>query len=170
VGFRSVSGQGSEFWVDVPMHVSRTRGGSMPPAQAADGGRIVGDGVRRRLVLYVEDNPANVTFMKDLVGTFDNIDLLTAPTAEMGVELARGRRPEIIIMDINLSGMSGLDALRQLRASPETKDIPVIALTAAASERDKQRGMQAGFYRYLTKPVKVDEFVEVLEGLLAQSP
>jgi CheY-like chemotaxis protein len=114
----------------------------------------------------VEDNPANVTFMKDLVSTFEHIDLLAVPTAEMGVELARGRRPEVIIMDINLPGMSGIDALRALRAAPETKDIPVIALTAAASERDKQRGMQAGFYRYLTKPVNVDEFVTALEAVL----
>ena len=68
-------------------------------------------------------------------------------------------------MDINLPGMSGLDALRALREPPETKDIPVIALTAAASERDKQRGVQAGFYRYLTKPVKVDELLGALEAL-----
>jgi CheY-like chemotaxis protein len=115
----------------------------------------------------VEDNPANVTFMKDLVSTFEDIDMLAVPTAEMGVELARVRHPEVIIMDINLPGMSGIDALRALRTYPETKDIPVIALTAAASERDKQRGMQAGFYRYLTKPVNVDEFVTAVEALLA---
>ena len=126
-------------------------------------------GTGRRLVLYVEDNPANVTFMKDLLGAFENIDLLTAPTAEIGVELARARHPEVIIMDINLPGMSGLEALRALRAAPETKDIPVIALTAAASERDKQRGMQAGFYRYITKPVKVDELLNALESLLMSS-
>ena len=120
----------------------------------------------RRLILYIEDNPANVTFMMDLVSTFENIDLLTAPTAEIGVELACERHPEVIIMDINLPGMSGLDALRALRTAPKTKEIPVIALTAAASERDRQRGTQAGFYRYLTKPVKVDEFVTALEELL----
>lgn len=70
-------------------------------------------------------------------------------------------------MDINLPGMSGLDALRALRDFPDTKDIPVIALTAAASERDKHRGIEAGFYRYLTKPVKVDELIGALEALLA---
>jgi len=73
-------------------------------------------------------------------------------------------------MDINLPGMSGLDALRALRALPETRDIPVIALTAAASDRDKQRGEQAGFYRYITKPVKVDELLAALERLLGASP
>jgi DNA-binding response OmpR family regulator len=104
--------------------------------------------------------------MKDLVSTFDNFDLLSAPTAEMGVQLARERRPEVIIMDINLPGMSGFDALHALRAASETKEIPVIALSAAASERDKQRGEKAGFYRYLTKPVKVDELLSALEAVL----
>jgi CheY-like chemotaxis protein/two-component sensor histidine kinase len=165
VGFRSVAGEGSEFWVEMPVHASQARSSSPPPVREATAGRLAGDG--QRLVLYVEDNPANVTFMRDLVSTFENIDLLAAPTAEIGVELARGRHPEVIIMDINLPGMSGLDALRALRAAPETKGTPVIALTAAASERDKKRGMQAGFYRYLTKPVKVDEFVAALEALFA---
>jgi CheY-like chemotaxis protein len=107
--------------------------------------------------------------MKDLVSAFENVELLTAPTAEMGVELARGHEPEVILIDINLPGMSGLDALRALRDLPETREIPVIALTAAASERDKRRGIQAGFYRYITKPVKVDELLLALEELLAPS-
>ena len=105
--------------------------------------------------------------MRDLVDTMENIELLSVPTAELGIELARARQPEIVIMDINLPGMSGLDALRMLRETSETKDIPVIALTAAASDRDKQRGEQAGFYRYLTKPVKVAEFITTIESLLA---
>jgi CheY-like chemotaxis protein len=112
---------------------------SSPPAEASQ----AGEGPRR-LILYVEDNPANVAFMRDLMGFFDNIDLISVPTAELGVELARARRPEFIIMDINLPGMSGLDALRVLRTIPETRSIPVIALTAAASERDRQRGVDAG--------------------------
>lgn len=70
-------------------------------------------------------------------------------------------------MDINLPGMSAVDALRALRSAPETKEIPVLALTAAASERDVQRGIQAGFFRYLTKPVKVESFVSALEDLFA---
>jgi len=124
----------------------------------------------RHVVLYVEDNPANVTFMRDLVSTFETIDLLVATTAEMGIALALARRPHVIVMDINLPGMSGLDALVALRAEPETRDIPVVALTAAASDRDRQRGIQAGFYRYLTKPVKVDEFIAALEELLRPQP
>jgi CheY-like chemotaxis protein len=136
-------------------------------AAAAGGATARPAGAAPRLVLYVEDNPANVVFMRDLVGGFDDVDLLTAPTAEMALELARSRRPEVILMDINLPGMSGVDAMHALRGLPETKDIPVIALTAAASERDRRRGLQEGFYRYLTKPVKVDELVDALEGPLA---
>jgi PAS domain S-box-containing protein len=165
VGFRSVVGEGSQFWVEVPIHESQIPSSARLPIRTEPTERFLGDG--RRLVLYVEDNPANVTFMKDLVSAFENIELLTAPTAEMGVELARGHQPEVILMDINLPGMSGLDALRALRDLPETREIPVIALTAAASERDKQRGIQAGFYRYITKPVKVDELLLALEELLA---
>jgi CheY-like chemotaxis protein len=168
VGFRSVAGEGSQFWVDVPIHESQTQSTAKLPARTEPTERILGEG--QRLVLYVEDNPANVTFMKDLISSFENIELLTAPTAEKGVELARGHGPHVILMDINLPGMSGLDALRALRDFPETRQIPVIALTAAASERDKQRGIQAGFYRYIAKPVKVDELLLALEELLAPSP
>jgi CheY-like chemotaxis protein len=117
-------------------------------------------------VLYVEDNPANVLFMRDLISNFESIELHVALTAEAGVEMAERLAPEVIIMDINLPGMSGLDALRALRARPDLQHIPVIALTAAASERDKEQGMKAGFYRYLTKPVQVDELLGALETLI----
>jgi PAS domain S-box-containing protein len=165
VGFRSVPGEGSEFWVEIPVHKLQTRSSAPPVVSAPGSERLIGS--RPRRVLYVEDNPANVAFMRDLLSTFENFDLLTAPTAEMGVELARERQPQVILLDINLPGMSGLDALRALREMPECKDIPVIALTAAASERDKQRGRDAGFYRYITKPVKVDELLRALETVLA---
>jgi PAS domain S-box-containing protein len=167
IGFESVAGEGSQFWVDLPEHKS-TRTTSSPPqvrtTQTYDRLASQGDAV----ILYVEDNPENLMFMRDLIGTFENIELLTAPTAEMGLELATQRRPKVIVLDINLPGMSGLDALGALRKAPETNHIPVIALSAAATARDKQRGMQAGFHSYLTKPVKVDELVALLEQLLGQ--
>ncbi|MFO0660095.1 MAG: PAS domain S-box protein [Polyangiaceae bacterium] len=166
VGFKSLGGQGSEFWVDVPVHESSPRSIRPLPRLESSVGRVAGPTQRR--VLYVEDNPANITFMRDLISTFDDLELLTAPTAEVGIELARSRQPEVVMMDINLPGMSGLDALRLLRAHPETYRIPVIALTAAASERDRQRGVAAGFYRYLTKPVQVDELISSIDELLSR--
>ena len=104
--------------------------------------------------------------MKDLLGDFERVELATAPTAEIGLELVRARRPDVVIMDINLPGMSGFEATRKLREWPETRNIPVIALSAAAMVRDANRVTDAGFYRYLTKPVKVDELAAVLEELI----
>ncbi len=165
VGFQSVPGEGSEFWVDLPRQLAPEH--AVVRASAVAESRPWLGGGERRLVLYVEDNPANVIFIRDVLSSYENIELLTAPTAEIGVELARTRLPAVVLMDINLPGMSGLDALRLLQASPETPHIPVVALTVAASERDRLRGEQAGFFRYLTKPVKLDELEETLETLLA---
>jgi PAS domain S-box-containing protein len=167
VGFQSVAGKGSSFWVDLPLHDS-----AVPRAQSsvrAQQEPQLGTGVKQ-LVLYVEDNPANVLFMKDLLEGFDGIELIIAPTAEIGVELARAKKPAVVLMDINLPGMSGVDALREMKADPACAEIPVIALTAAASERDRQRGQEAGFYRYLTKPVQVDELEAALESVLGSAP
>jgi CheY-like chemotaxis protein len=165
VGFRSVPEQGSEFWVDVPVHTQV----ELPPQPlvASSPSSELATVARERFVLYVEDNPANVAFMRDLLGGLEHVTLATAPTAEMGLELARVRTPDVVILDINLPGMSGLDALRELRKQPETHAVPVIALTAAASERDRKRGEQAGFYRYLTKPVNVDELETALASIFA---
>lgn len=167
VGFHSVPDQGSEFWIEMP--AQRAPEASARPPVPRDRTAMTQLGGGRHLVLYVEDNPANVVFMRDLMSTFENLEFVTVPTAELGVEFARSRQPEIVIMDINLPGMSGLDALRALRAAPETQHIPVIALTAAASERDRQRGIEAGFFRYLAKPIKVDELIDAIEALLSAS-
>jgi CheY-like chemotaxis protein len=170
VGFRSVPEQGSEFWIELPVHAAAEEAPAVAAAAAALGRATpLHDVAAKHLVLYVEDNPANVVFMRDLMGAFEGIDLVTVPTAELGVELARARQPALVIMDINLPGMSGLDALRALKTAPETAHIPVIALTAAAAERDRQCGMEAGFYRYLTKPVKVDQLIDAVEALLSPS-
>jgi CheY-like chemotaxis protein len=104
--------------------------------------------------------------MQDVVEELDRVNLVTVPTAEVGIELVRARKPDAVIMDINLPGMSGYDATRKLREWPETRDIPVIALTAAAMTGDRKRYADAGFYRYLTKPVNVGELIETLEGIL----
>ena len=158
---------GSEFWVDFPAGVRRSETPVASTKSKTSSAQGL-DGQYGRLVLYVEDNPANVAFMRDVLGDFEGIELACVPTAEMGIALARARHPDLVLMDINLPGMSGLEALGLLRRDPETASIPVIALTAAASDRDKQRGREAGFFRYLTKPVKVAELVEALETLLAR--
>ncbi|HKO93766.1 MAG TPA: ATP-binding protein [Polyangiaceae bacterium] len=166
VGFRSLEGQGSTFWIELPRPSAERAVPSAPDTLQLADSALAGLQGPRYLVVYVEDNPSNIAFMQDLLADFERVLLLAAPTAEIGIELARTRRPDVIIMDINLPGMSGLQASQQLRQWPETRDIPVIALSAAAMIRDAARVSGAGFYRYLTKPVKVDELTATLEELL----
>src|SRR5262249_5802171 len=126
-----------------------------------------GDG-RDFSVVYVEDNPSNIAFMQGLIAELDHVSLITAPTAEIGIELVRAHLPDIVILDINLPGMSGFDAAKTLSEWPETKGIPLIALTAAAMPGDRRSAAGVGFYRYLTKPVQVAELIKTLEELLAR--
>ena len=166
VGFSSVPGQGSTFWIDVPVH-EQGRSADSPAvvAQRSSPLPFTGQG-KRFTIIYIEDNPSNIAFMQEVVEELDRVTLLTVPTAEVGIELVRDRKPDAVIMDINLPGMSGYEATRKLREWPETRDIPVIALTAAAMMGDRKRYADAGFHRYLTKPVNVAELIETLEGVL----
>jgi PAS domain S-box-containing protein len=170
VGFSSLEGQGSTFWVELPRpSAARSEPAAPEPPRSADSALSGAQGPRY-CVVYVEDNPSNIAFMRDLLADFERVQLIAAATAEVGIELARTHRPDVIIMDINLPGMSGIEASNLLRQWPETRDIPVIALSAAAMIRDAARVTGAGFYRYLTKPVKVDELTATLEELLVEKP
>jgi PAS domain S-box-containing protein len=166
VGFESREGEGSSFWIELPIATLDLERARSPRVQHAESLALAASGGPRYLVVYVEDNPSNIAFMEDLLADFDRVQLVTAPTAEIGVAIIRARKPQAVIMDINLPGMSGLEAMKQLQQSPETKAIPVLALSAAAMVQDAKRVSSAGFYRYLTKPVQVEELMRVLEELL----
>lgn len=167
VAFRSAEGEGSEFWVELPVyHESMDLAASRRSEPLAESSLVGADGPRY-VIVYVEDNPSNIAFMQALLTDFERVELITAPNAEIGIELVRARQPHVVIMDIHLPGMSGFEAMKYLREWPETRDIPVIALSAGAMVRDASRISDAGFYRYLTKPVKVDELTQTLEELLA---
>jgi PAS domain S-box-containing protein len=168
VGFTSREGQGSTFWIELPRPSSLRAPPPAPDLRRSADSALAGTEGPRYVIVYVEDNPSNIAFMQDLLADFERVQLLAAPTAEIGIELARARRPDVIIMDINLPGMSGIEASKQLQEWPETRDIPVIALSAAAMIRDTARVTGAGFYRYLTKPVKVDELTATLGELLLE--
>lgn len=118
----------------------------------------------RRTILYVEDNPPNRKLMGKIVERLPGTELLTAPDAFAGIDLARSRRPDVILMDIHLPGKSGLEALAELRVLPETSHIPVIAVTAHAMPADIEKGIAAGFVNYLTKPVSLPELTEALRA------
>jgi CheY-like chemotaxis protein len=102
-----------------------------------------------------------------LIARRSDLRLLTAVNGTLGIQLARTARPAVILMDINLPGISGIDAMKILRDDPATSDIPVVALSANAMPRDIELGLEAGFFRYLTKPIKVHEFMDDLDGALA---
>jgi CheY-like chemotaxis protein len=120
----------------------------------------------RSTLLYVEDNPANLKLIEQIIARSPDIGLLTARDGLEGVELARVKQPDVILMDINLPGISGIEALKILREDPATAHIPVVALSAHAMLGDIDKALQAGFFRYLTKPIKVREFMETLEVAL----
>ena len=169
VGFSSEPGRGSRFWVEVPIHRASVVESDSAQAQPVVTSPLLLPTARYKIV-YVEDNPSNIAFMRELVEDFVSIELLTAPTAEIGLPLIRAHLPALVIMDINLPGMSGLEATRQLAAWPETRHIPIVGLSAAALLRDTALAKEVGFYRYLTKPVKVAELVATLEELLTRDP
>lgn len=167
VGFKSEQNVGSAFWIELMTH--RVRDSEPPASRVSQAvGSSLSEAGERFSIIYIEDNPSNVAFMTDMLGDYERVALVTAPSAEIGIELVRARQPDVVIMDINLPGMSGFDAIKRLREWPQTRDIPVIALSAAAMVRDAARIEEAGFYRYLTKPVNVDELSAVLEELLGQ--
>jgi CheY-like chemotaxis protein len=117
-------------------------------------------------LLYVEDNPANLKLVEQVIARYPELSLLTAVNGTSGVEIAHTALPDVILMDINLPGISGFDALKLLQQDAATAHIPVIAISANAMPLDIERGIKAGFFRYITKPIKVDEFMSALHEAL----
>ena len=117
-------------------------------------------------MLYVEDNPANMELMEMIVSRIEGLTMIQAPNAELGLELAKSQKPNLIILDINLPGMSGIEALQELQRSKETADIPVYALSAAATRRDIEKGLKAGFREYLTKPIDMEDTLSIIKRIV----
>jgi PAS domain S-box-containing protein len=165
IGVESTVGDGSTFWVDLIADTAPRLLGSGAELTTIEEPQAA-EGVRLRTLLYVEDNPANLRLVVQIIARRPTMRLLSATNGILGIELARGQRPDVILMDINLPGMSGIKAMQILRADSLTAHIPVVALSANAMPRDIERGLQAGFFRYLTKPLKVDEFLHTLDVAL----
>jgi signal transduction histidine kinase/AmiR/NasT family two-component response regulator len=162
IGVESTVGVGSVFWIELNVSAEphRPAGAAAPTAAAR---AQVQAHAQLRTLLYVEDNPANLVLVENLIARRPDIRLLSASDGNRGVDIARASRPDVILMDINLPGISGIQALRILAEDPTTAHIPVIALSANAIPRDIKKGLQAGFFRYLTKPIKVNELMDTLD-------
>ncbi len=169
IGVESSVGTGSMFWIELEGSTAPVLqfDGMAEIATAAQLHRTAHDAApSQRTLLYVEDNQANLDLVAQLIARRSDLKLLTAIDGHLGVQMASAYLPDLILMDINLPGISGYDALQILRTDPATSHIPVMALSANALPRDIENGMKAGFFRYLTKPIKINEFMDSLDGAL----
>jgi PAS domain S-box-containing protein len=165
IGVESTVGKGSVFWIELALTTEPQAAAYAAELTATALAQAQAD-TQSHTLLYVEDNPANLMLVEDIVARRPDIRMLSAQNGINGIAIARASLPDVILMDINLPGISGIEALRILASDPATAHIPVIALSANAMQRDIQKGMEAGFFRYLTKPIKVNEFMNTLDMAL----
>ena len=168
IGVESSVGSGCEFWVELIAVAD-----SPLELEAAERTESLPGGAQKplrdpalRTILYIEDNPADLKLVELLIARRRDMHLLTAADAKHGIELARKHQPELMLMDINLPGIGGLKALKILREDRLTQHIPVVAISACALPQDVCNGIEAGFFRYLSKPIRVDLFMEMLDETL----
>jgi PAS domain S-box-containing protein len=166
IGVESGVGIGTVFWVELDAASAPTLALDQLDDVALQRRTQSRKGGDRPTLLYVEDNPANLALVEQLIGRRGDLKLLTAIDGHQGIELARAYLPDVILMDINLPGISGYGALKILNDDPATAHIPVLALSANAVPRDIEKGLDAGFFRYLTKPIRVREFMDALDVAL----
>jgi PAS domain S-box-containing protein len=167
IGVESSVGVGSEFWVEfASSEAPNLLLDNIDEVALERRNAAMRDRADQPTLLYVEDNPANLALVEQLIARRGDMRLLTAVDGHLGIELARAYLPDLILMDINLPGISGYDALHLLRNDPATSHIPVLALSANAMPRDIEKGLEAGFFRYLTKPIRVREFMDALDTAL----
>jgi CheY-like chemotaxis protein/anti-sigma regulatory factor (Ser/Thr protein kinase) len=162
MGVDSAVGEGSVFWVEL-------RSTPEPALKLVEQKQVAPKlalkpvDAPQKILLYIEDNLANMKLVERLIERRTDIKLLKAADGLQGIALARAALPDVILMDINLPGMSGIDALKVLREEAATAHIPVVAISANAMSRDIEVGRQLGFFRYLTKPIVVEEFMTTLD-------
>ncbi|WP_317205579.1 PAS domain S-box protein [Janthinobacterium sp.] len=169
IGVSSSPGIGSVFWIELAPALAphMTLMPEAAPAAATKKQRQAENG--KPSLLYIEDNPANLRLVEEIVRFREDLHMLSATDASLGLALARAHLPQVILMDMNLPDMSGAEAFQVLRADARTAAIPVIALTANAMPHDVKAGLEAGFFRYITKPLDIAAFTEAIDSALALS-
>ncbi|MEQ1816668.1 MAG: PAS domain S-box protein [Nitrosomonas sp.] len=165
IGAESTVGKGSVFWIEFN-RINAPQMVSVDDQSIAIVPTKISADTPLRTLLYVEDNPANLLLVENLLERRPDIHLLSAQDGFHGIEIARASLPDVILMDINLPGINGIHTLEILRKDPMTAHIPVIAISANAMPRDIVRGLEVGFFRYLTKPIKLNEFLDTLDAAL----
>jgi PAS domain S-box-containing protein len=166
LGAASTEGEGSTFWIDLPV----TEGALERLERENDNfGNVSRDGVQdRRTILYIEDNLSNMKLVDRVLANYKEVRLVPAMQGRLGLELARRHDPDLVLLDLHLPDIRGDDVLRELRARPETKDVPVLVISADATPSRITALLAAGANGYLTKPLDIHKFVHVLEQALAK--
>ena len=169
IGVESQVDKGSTFWIElIGEFVGASAATELTRLQDEDNA----DAERKprstssKKILYVEDNPANLNLMEMILSRTDGIDMVSAINAEIGLGMVRTEKPDLILLDINLPGMNGFEALKILKEIEVTAEIPIIAVSAAAAKSDIDRAINAGFDAYLTKPINVQELLGTLKRYL----
>ncbi|MBT4019309.1 MAG: response regulator [Alphaproteobacteria bacterium] len=158
-------GQGTKFWMEFPA-TDVTVGEEIDLPDLDNKGAEQRDVAMQGIVLYIEDNSANLQLMEKIIIRMDGLTMISAPSAEIGLELAQQHVPNLVLLDINLPGMDGFTALELLKNNEETRHIPVVAVSAAAMEHDIRSGLAAGFDAYLTKPLIIPNLIQTIDSLI----
>jgi len=163
IGVESDLGRGSTFWIELPNTISplqqvaarqnAARSADTPPAAVTN----------NRTILYIEDNLSNLTLIQQIIAEQPGIELISAMQGKLGLELARRHAPDLILLDLHLPDMPGWEVLAHLKATDETRNIPTVVLSADATTGQIQRLIAAGAVAYLTKPLDLDQFVDILD-------
>jgi PAS domain S-box-containing protein len=169
IGVDSVEGHSSTFWVELPLATEQDAVVDVEDDLEAVAEPAVIEQSKEYRLLCIEDNPANLRLIVDLVATMPNVSLLTARTPEMGLQLVKENSLDLVLLDINLPGMNGIEVLRRIKLSKEGKNLPVIAVSANALPKDIQRGLRSGFDDYVTKPIDVRALSSLIQSVLTAS-
>jgi len=164
--FISTESVGTEFWIDLPLSTEWNQDLIATPKHEADSAPVELLVTQPKKILYIEDNPSNIRLLQQLFSRYSQLHLDVAEEAFLGIYKARSELPDVIILDINLPGMDGYEALSVLKRDPATSHIPVVGLSANAMPYDIERGKNSGFYDYLTKPVEINHLLHTLNKLL----
>ena len=161
--FESTVGHGSSFWIELPVvegPVERLERLSSLPAEAA------APDAPRQTVLYIEDNLANVKLIEHVFASRGDVHVVSAMQGQLGLDLARRDRPALVLLDLHLPDIDGHEVLQALRSDPATAALPVVVLSADATDRQIERLLADGATAYVTKPIDVAEFLRIVDELL----